>query len=218
VTHAPQPADALPASPEAAARRHVLRGEPDGLELLVSSPAGATAISYRLTGAVRGGAAGPLADGGSLLVRVPASGLVEEVYLDEHGHFALDVELRPDDDNHFHIILCDPWGRELESVTTSVRHGTNAQHACAGGHSPPTLEPAWPRFAQRVKECLYLAGKVGDASGRSPQELFEQVYAQERYAEKAFAANDGTLYSECFENLGKLADYLGQLCRHLLPG
>jgi hypothetical protein len=155
-----------------------------------------------------------------LLVRALASGLVEEAFLDEQGGFGVKLELLPETDNHFHLTLCDPSGQEWASVTMTVRHGTPAPSPGDRAPSPTAraLEPAWPGFAQRVKECLCLAGKVGDVTGRSPQEWFEQVYAQERYAEQAFAASDQVLYGECFENLGKLADYLRQLCRHHLPG
>ncbi len=78
------------------------------------------------------------------------------------------------------------------------------------------LDPPWPRFSQLVKHCLLLAGEVADLTGRPRQELFEQVYAQERYAEKAHEERNQTLYRECFDNLGKLAGYLEQLKRNQL--
>ncbi len=80
------------------------------------------------------------------------------------------------------------------------------------------LEPPWPRFAQLVKHCLMQAGAVADRTGRNREELFEQVYAQERYAEQAYEDRNQTLYRECFENLNKFAAYLDQLQRERLPG
>jgi molecular chaperone DnaK len=79
------------------------------------------------------------------------------------------------------------------------------------------LDPPWPRFAQLVKHCLFQAGSVAEATGRSREELFEQVYAQERYAEQAYEEKNQALYRECFENLNRLASYLDQLQRDALP-
>jgi hypothetical protein len=75
------------------------------------------------------------------------------------------------------------------------------------------LEPAWALFARLVKHCLIEAGRLADQSGRDRAELFEQVYAQERYAEQAYAEKDQHRYRECHENLGKFASYLDQLQR-----
>jgi hypothetical protein len=79
------------------------------------------------------------------------------------------------------------------------------------------LDPPWPRFAQLVKHCLYQAGTVAQRTGRAREELFEQVYAQERYAEQAFEEKNQTLYQECFDNLSKLAGYLERLLHDTLP-
>jgi hypothetical protein len=186
------------------------------LELRVTSPAQGAGAAYRLAGAVRGGAAAALAAGGSVLVLAPASGLAEEAFLDPDGTFVVDLDLAADAENAFRLTVYDPWGREVAGATVTVRGPATErpQETAPAGD----LEPPWPQFARRVKECLYLAGKVGDATGRPPQELFEQVYAQERYAEEAHAARDAARYSECFANLGELARYLEQLCREHLPG
>jgi molecular chaperone DnaK len=79
------------------------------------------------------------------------------------------------------------------------------------------LDPPWPRFAQLVKQCLRQAGAVADRTGRVREELFEQVYAQERYAERAYEDKNQTLYRECFENLGQFAGYLDRLLNDALP-
>src|SRR5262249_29736037 len=79
------------------------------------------------------------------------------------------------------------------------------------------LDPPWARFAQLVKHCLHRAAEVGDRTGRDRQELFEQVYAQERYAEQAYEEKNQTLYRECFDSLDQLAGYLDRLLTNALP-
>jgi molecular chaperone DnaK len=79
------------------------------------------------------------------------------------------------------------------------------------------LEPPWPRFAQLVRSCLDLGARVADATGRAREELFEHVYAQERYAEQAYEEHNQALYRECLDNLGKYAGYLDQVLRDALP-
>jgi hypothetical protein len=79
------------------------------------------------------------------------------------------------------------------------------------------LDPPWARFAQLVKHCLHRAAEVGDRTGRDRKELFEQVYAQERYAEQAYEEKNQTLYRECFDNLDQLAGYLDRLLTNALP-
>jgi molecular chaperone DnaK len=79
------------------------------------------------------------------------------------------------------------------------------------------LDPPWPRFAHLVKHCLHEAAAVADRTGWARDELFEQVYAQERYAEQAYEERNQILYAECFDNLGKLAGYLERLRHDALP-
>src|SRR5262249_26874630 len=90
---------------------------------------------------------------------------------------------------------------------------SSASRASSGALTPP-----WPRFAQLVRQCLLQAGEVAGVCGRPPQEFFEQVYAQERYAERAYQERDQKLYGECFSNLSQFAGYLGQLKRDHLSG
>jgi hypothetical protein len=84
-------------------------------------------------------------------------------------------------------------------------------------HRGHVLDPPWPRFAQLVKQCLHQGAEVADRTGRVREELFEQVYSQERYAEQAFEEKDQTLYHECYDNLRKLAGYLDRLLHDNLP-
>lgn len=82
----------------------------------------------------------------------------------------------------------------------------------------PTLHPPWPRFVQLVKHCLFLAGDVADRTGRGREELFEQVYAQERIAEQAYRIPNPIQYRECVANLLNFARYLKQLYQDQLHG
>jgi hypothetical protein len=75
------------------------------------------------------------------------------------------------------------------------------------------LQPAWPAFARLVKHCLILAGDVANQTGRDRAELFEEVYAQERYGEQAYQEKNRARYQECVENLGNFLYYLEQLAR-----
>jgi hypothetical protein len=79
------------------------------------------------------------------------------------------------------------------------------------------LDPPWAHFAQLVKQCLHLAADVAQQTGRARDELFGQVYTQERYAEQAFEERDQSLYRECFDNLHRYAGYLDQVQRDALP-
>jgi molecular chaperone DnaK len=80
-----------------------------------------------------------------------------------------------------------------------------------------TLDPPWPRFAQLVRQCLDLAAEVGERTGRDREELFQHVYAQDRYAEQAHEEHNQALYRECWDNLMKYANYLTQLLHDGLP-
>jgi molecular chaperone DnaK len=79
------------------------------------------------------------------------------------------------------------------------------------------LDPPWPRFAQLVRHCLDVAAEVARTTGRDPDELFEYIHAQERYAEQAHAEHNQALYRECRDNLDKYAGYLDGLLRDTLP-
>jgi molecular chaperone DnaK len=79
------------------------------------------------------------------------------------------------------------------------------------------LEPPWQQFALLVRQCLDLAARVADQTGREREELFEHVRAQERYAEQAYAEFNQALYRECWDNLTKYAGYLESLSRDALP-
>src|SRR5439155_175692 len=97
--------------------------EVPSLELHLTSPACTRDLRYPATGVVRAltGQA-DLLDGGSVRVRSPASGLVEEAFLDDRGTFLQELELAPETDNAFEWAVCDGDGVEVARVTTAVRH------------------------------------------------------------------------------------------------
>jgi hypothetical protein len=189
---------------------------PGELELYLSGAASVEGGLYSLQGVVRGTGAAALRDGGSVCVRSLATGLTDEVFLDTQGNFARDVEMDPDRKNRLEVAVCDAFGREIGRVLVCVPPSDGEQPTPARGVSEEP-GPTWVRFTQLVRQCLELAAKVGDATGRDRTELFEHVYSQERYAEQARDEYNARLYRECFENLGKYAAYLDQLLRDALP-
>jgi hypothetical protein len=189
---------------------------PGGLELHLSGAASTEGGLYSLQGVIRGAGAAALRDGGSVCVRSLATGLTDEVFLDSEGKFARDVEVEEAQENRLEVAVCDAFGQELGRVLVCVPPRDGDQPAPALKASEES-DPAWTRFTQLVRQCLELAAKVGDATGRDRTELFEHVYTQERYAEQARDEHNARLYRECFDNLGKYAAYLNQLLRDALP-
>jgi hypothetical protein len=200
------------------------------LELHITSPVTVPGTAYRLTGAVRGVDSQSKIEnqeskidlrGFSIRIESPATGLVDEAFLDERGTFSQELELAANDDTVFHLTVYDAAERALARTPFRVTHQPpgswrGPELADAQPGQPETacalaLEPPWTRFAKLVKHCLFQAGSVADRTGRARDELFEQVYSQERYAERAYAEKNQALYRECYENLGKLAGYLDQL-------
>jgi hypothetical protein len=201
-----------------------------GVELRLTSPLSGKDVAYRLTGAVRAVRVGregdsdpePLRDGASVRVRSPATGRAEEIFLDASGGFAQELELQPEADTPLELAVCDGRGEELVQLTLAVRHRAAWPRpepapppaATAGG---PELEPPWAAFARLVRDCLDRAADVADRTHRDREELFEHVYAQERYAERAYAEHNQAFYRECTENLTAYAVYLEHLLRDSLP-
>jgi hypothetical protein len=198
-------------------------GLPAELELHLSSPTThhSPLTTHQVTGVVYGLGAASVCDGGSVRVRSVATGLTSEVFLDCRGAFGVDVELAPEADNDLEVAIVSPTGDELAWVPACVRQRCAGPPSLLAAEDVPVrcqvLEPPWPRMVHLVRHCLDLAAKVADATGRPRQELFEHVYAQERYGEQAHGENNQPLYRECFDNLGKYAGYLEQLLEDALP-
>ncbi len=175
---------------------------------------------YLLTGVVAGPHTASLLGGGSARVRSLLTGVAVETFLDASGSFRAAVELVPDEDNPVEVDLCDPAGREVARVRTVVRHRSGDRpftEQPPAAEAQSVLDPPWPHFGQLVRHCLDLAAGVADRTGRQREELFEHVYAQERYAEQAHADNNAPLYRECCDNLGQYAVYLERLLEDALP-
>src|SRR5262249_3141816 len=113
--------------------------ERKALELHVTSPAGTRDVLYELTGVVRSRPAEAhgrgsesvdpafVLDGFSVRVRPAATGLVDEVFLDDRASFAHPIELQPDTDNAVELTLCDGAGAEVARVLTTLRHNAEAR-------------------------------------------------------------------------------------------
>jgi hypothetical protein len=150
---------------------------------------------------------------------------MDEAFLDARGSFAQKLELQPETDNPLELTVCDGDGRDGARVVVTIRcqsAGPTQIGANVPSSQPHTgrrqaLDPPWPRFARLVRRCLDLAVEAAKSTGRSREELFEHVHAQERYAERAFEEQNQLLYGECRDNLEKYAGYLDQLVRDALP-
>jgi molecular chaperone DnaK len=113
----------------------VRREEDSELALLLTSPASTNEISFELTGMVRlpgarsstGGSTALAPDGYSVRVRLLATGLVDEVFLDDRGSFAAAMELRAESDNAVELTLCDGGGKEAARLVTTIRHRKEAR-------------------------------------------------------------------------------------------
>ncbi len=197
-----------------------------GIELHLTSPLRSDDPTYSATGFVRLESGNAALDGSFVRIRSLVTGLAEEVFLDDHGAFAQDVELQPETDNPLEFTVCDGSGREMARVVAAVR--LPRAGSVSDGSSPsltlparvnrsPILDPPWPRFARLVERCLGLAAEVAETTGRNPDELCEHIRAQERYAEEAYEQRDQTLYHECNDNLEKYRGYLMQLLGDTLP-
>jgi hypothetical protein len=196
-----------------------------GVELHLTSPPRSCDLTYSATGFVRLQPTKAPLEGGFVRIRSLVTGFAEEAFLDKNGTFAQEVELQPDTDNALEFAVCDGFGRELARAIVMVQHLSRDREGAVEqvpikpqetGRSP-MLDPPWPRFARLVERCLSLAREVADKTGRDPNELFDHIHAQERYAEQAYEDRNQELYQECKENLEKYHSYLAQLLGETLP-
>jgi hypothetical protein len=188
------------------------------LELHVTSPAHVRDTAYSLIGVVRTDAGVSCLHGSSVYIRSLITGLTDESFLDEGGAFAQDLELQPESDNPLELTVCDGDGVQAARMVVTIRcHSKGPSDAEPSPRRSPALDPPWPRFTQLARRCLDLAVEAAKATGRSADELFEHVHAQQRYAEQAFEEQNQPLYQECRENLEKYAAYLDQLKHDALP-
>jgi len=207
--------------------------------LLVTSPACTHELRYQARGAVcarseQDDARQPTTfdwEGVSVRIRLLATGLVEEAFVDTHGAFSQEVELEVDQDNTLEWSVWDANGRESVRMISVVRHLSAASSFETGAPANEVsdapqrtvqvgrviLDPAWPHFAQLVRQCLDLAAELANRSGRDREELFKHVHTQDRYAEQAFEEQNQKLYRECWDNLTQYANYLTRLLKESIP-
>jgi molecular chaperone DnaK len=101
------------------------------LELHWTSPVHTRETRYHATGVVRtvslagnpqSAIRNPQLEGASVRLRSLATGLIDEVFLDDRGTFAQEIELQGETDNVLEAAVCDGDGRELGCVPITVRH------------------------------------------------------------------------------------------------
>jgi molecular chaperone DnaK len=169
------------------------------LELHVTSPACTTETRYLAAGRVYfltpdscplTPATDSCLEGGSVRIRSLASGLIDEAFLDTRGTFAQDLELQPETDNPLEWTVCDPDGREMARVLTTVRH--RAGGPLLGQGVLPTQIITKPlaievlnRGRQRIKQVVAPIGatlpntflctcRTQDQAGRIVVPIFEE--------------------------------------------
>ncbi|HVS38981.1 MAG TPA: Hsp70 family protein [Gemmataceae bacterium] len=179
-----------------------VRGQGSGdkvLELHVASPANTPDPKYQLTGVVRIGAAStdpcpltpdPFLEGASVRIRSLATGLTEEVFLDERGSFAQDLVLQRETVNVLELAVCDGEAREVARVVVPVRC-QEAGRALGRGVLPtqiiakPLQIEVLNRSGQRVKQVVAPIGatlpgafqltcRTHDQAGRIVVPIFEE--------------------------------------------
>src|SRR5579875_614044 len=106
-----------------------------GIELHLTSPLRSDDPTYSATGFVRLESGNAALDGSFVRIRSLVTGLAEEVFLDDHGAFAQDVELQPETDNPLEFTVCDGSGREMARVVAAVRHPSRGREGAA--EQPP---------------------------------------------------------------------------------
>jgi molecular chaperone DnaK len=163
-------------------------GSGSELALLLTSPVSTRDVRFELSGVVREAALSP--HGYSVRVRPLASGLVDEVFLDDCGSFAAGLELEAETDNAVELTLCDGAGAETAKVVTTVRH-RNAVRALEPGVLPtqlvtkPLQIEVLDHGRRRVKQVVAPVGaalpgvfrctcRTRDQSGRVVVPLFEE--------------------------------------------
>jgi molecular chaperone DnaK len=141
------------------------------LDVHLTSPVRTRDLRHAICGVVRLSAGEPSGtvrdanawEGQSVRIRSLASGLSEEVFLDPQGAFSQEVDLRPETDNVFELVVCDTDGREMARTQTTVRHLAQAR---ALGHAvlptqiitKPLAIEVLSRGRQRVKQIVAPVG------------------------------------------------------------
>ena len=176
-----------------------------GVELQFTSPCNTREVKYTVTGIVRNltledlnladtpfvpDAAPHSLEGGSVRIRSLSTGLTDEVFLDERGTFAHELELQPEMDNSLEFTVVDAVGSDLASIVVAVRHQTTSR-VLGHGVMPtqlitkPLQIEVLSRARQRVKQVVAPIGatlpgvfrctcRTTDQAGRIVVPIFEE--------------------------------------------
>jgi molecular chaperone DnaK len=176
-----------------------------GVELQFTSPFNTREEKYTATGIVRNLTAEDLdptdsphaplptphtLDGGSVRIRSLSTGLTDEVFLDERGTFAHELELQPETDNPLEFTVVDSLGGDLASIVVTVRHQTESRQLGRGVMptqliTKPLQIEVLNRARQRVKQVVAPIGatlpgvfrctcRTTDQGGRIVVPIFEE--------------------------------------------
>jgi hypothetical protein len=131
-----------------------------GYELHLSGPLTTDNTEYALAGRLHGKGADAFFSGGSLLIQHKDSGLVDEVFFSNEGHFAHALTLRPHSELPLVLALCDDLGEVVATVPVILRHRTPTAPAAPGVPTLPhdLLLEVRVRGGGRRKQLLAPAG------------------------------------------------------------
>jgi hypothetical protein len=179
------------------------------VELQITSPFNTQEVKYTATGILRNLTAedfdladtlrtsrpSPLAphcslEGGSVRIRSLSTGLTDEVFLDERGTFAHELELQPETDNALEFTAVDSIGSDLASILVTIRHQTASRNLGQGVMptqliTKPLQIEVLNRARQRVKQVIAPIGatlpgvfrctcRTTDQAGRIIVPIFEE--------------------------------------------
>ncbi len=181
-------------------------GAGNGVELQFTSPLNTRDEKYAATGIVRNLTAEDVApdpdspqvtisssqslEGGSVRISSLSTGLTDEVFLDQRGTFAHELELQPETDNPLEFTVVDSIGSDLASILVTIRHQTTSRQLGQGVMptqliTKPLQIEVLNRARQRVKQVIAPIGatlpgvfrctcRTTDQAGRIIVPIFEE--------------------------------------------
>jgi molecular chaperone DnaK len=185
--------------------RYRMGVEGRGVELQFTSAFNTREVKYTATGLVRNLTTEDLEaadaphtshatphtlEGGSVRIRSLSTGLTDEVFLDDRGTFAHDLELQSEADNPLEFTVVDPLGEDLASIVVTVRHERESRQLARGVMptqliTKPLQIEVLNRARQRVKQVVAPIGatlpgvfrctcRTTDQAGRVVVPIFEE--------------------------------------------
>jgi hypothetical protein len=148
----------------------------------------------------------PLKDGASVRIRLLATGLCEEAFLDEAGSVNHPIELQADADNPLEWTLCDGAGITLGRIRIVIRQGNQGKSRAKG------LTIAGPRARPTPKEVEQVQRRIDELLPKfqGPYRTKAQAKAV-RLIEDLLAALQNDEEQESIERLADLNDLVHQL-------